>query len=306
MTMRLTHASLFSGIGGAELAAAWAGYENIYHCEINNFGRSVLEYWFPSSESYADITTQNFTKWRGRVTVLTGGFPCQPFSSIGARRGADDDRYLWPHMLRAIRECQPDWVIGENVIGLISMVESRSRVEVEGCPSLFETGNRYYREVGQFTLDRVCTDIEQEGYAVQPIVIPACAVGAPHRRDRVWIIARRAGGLSRNHEKKTAANSVGERRREREARPDVPFLRSPVDRLRICGEYPPRPWGDGNLFPSQSAILGGDDGLPAGVDSLSIPFRKWQKQTIKAMGNAWVPQVAYEIFAAIAAEYEKQ
>ena len=96
----MTHASLFSGIGGAEIAAAQMGWSNLFHCEINPFGRRVLEYWYPNSTSYEDITKTDFTPWRGQIDVLTGGFPCQPFSLAGSRKGTDDDRYLWPQMLR--------------------------------------------------------------------------------------------------------------------------------------------------------------------------------------------------------------
>ena len=126
----MKHASLFSGIGGAELAATWMGWENVFHCEISEFPRKVLEYWYPNSVSYEDITTTDFTSWRGKVDILTGGFPCQPFSMAGKRLGAEDDRYLWPHMLRAIREIQPTWVVGENVAGLVTMVQPGEEVEV--------------------------------------------------------------------------------------------------------------------------------------------------------------------------------
>ena len=85
----MNHASLFSGIGGPEIAAAMLGWDNVFHCEINDFGRKILEYWFPNSQSYEDIKTTNFKQWRGKVDVLTGGFPCQPFSYAGQRRGAD-------------------------------------------------------------------------------------------------------------------------------------------------------------------------------------------------------------------------
>ena len=90
--MQITHASVFSGIGGPEVAATMLGWDNLFHCEINPFGRAVLDYWFPNSKSYEDITTTDFSEWRGRVHVLTGGFPCQPFSYAGQRRGATDDR----------------------------------------------------------------------------------------------------------------------------------------------------------------------------------------------------------------------
>ncbi len=112
MERRITHASLFSGIGAPELAAQWMGWQNLFHCEINPFCLTVLNYWYPNSKAYEDIKTTDFTPWRGCVDVLTGGFPCQPFSTAGRRRGAADDRYLWPAMLRAIRQVQPSFVIG--------------------------------------------------------------------------------------------------------------------------------------------------------------------------------------------------
>ena len=186
----MNHASLFSGIGGAEVAASWMGWHNAFHCEIQEFPRKVLEYWFPNSESYEDITKTDFAKWHGKVDVLTGGFPCQPFSLAGRRKGADDNRYLWPHMLRAIREIQPTWVVGENVAGIKTMVESCQVAKMGRSDDIFEE-NYIYREESRFTLDKICQDLEEAGYSVQPLVIPACAVGAPHRRDRVWIVAHR-------------------------------------------------------------------------------------------------------------------
>ena len=186
-----THASLFSGIGGAELAAHWMGWKNLFHCEIQEFQRKVLEYWFPNSVSYEDITKTDFTEWRGKVDILTGGFPCQPFSVAGKRLGAEDDRALWPEMLRAIREIQPTWVVGENVAGILSMVQPGETVKVGRADDLFDE-NFIYRTEQQFTIDAICEDLEHTGYSVQPFVIPACAVGAPHQRDRVWIVARLA------------------------------------------------------------------------------------------------------------------
>ena len=187
----MNHASLFSGIGGAEVAASMMGWQNLFHCEIQEFPRKVLDYWFPNSESYEDITKTDFTKWHGKVDVLTGGFPCQPFSLAGRRKGADDNRYLWPQMLRAIRQIHPTWVVGENVNGIKTMVESCQVTQMGRSDYLFEE-NHLYREESRFTLDKICADLEAEGYSVQPIVIPACAIGAPHRRDRVWIIAHRS------------------------------------------------------------------------------------------------------------------
>lgn len=116
----MTHASLFSGIGGFDLAAEWMGWYNEFHCEWNEFGQKVLKHHFPNSISYHDITKTDFTKHRGQIDVLTGGFPCQPYSTAGLRKGKADERHLFPEMLRAIKEIQPRWVIGENVRGLVS------------------------------------------------------------------------------------------------------------------------------------------------------------------------------------------
>ena len=169
------------------------GWENLFHCEINPFGRRVLDYWYPNSKSYEDITTTDFTEWRGRVNVLTGGFPCQPFSYAGKRGGAQDDRYLWPYMFRCIDQIRPDWVVAENVAGILTMVEQGEVSEVASAPALFDTFDRVrrYQLRETFTLQRICDDLESHGYAVQPVLVPACGVGAPHRRDRVFIIGHR-------------------------------------------------------------------------------------------------------------------
>ena len=160
----LTHASLFSGIGGFDLAAEWAGWENIFHCEWNPFGQKVLAHHFPNSKSYNDITKTNFSIHQGTVDVLTGGFPCQPYSTAGKRLGKADERHLFPEMLRAIKEIKPRWIIGENVRGLVSWN-------------------------GGLVFDEVCADLESQGYEVQPFLIPAASVNAPHRRDRIWFVA---------------------------------------------------------------------------------------------------------------------
>lgn len=179
----MRHASLFSGIGAPELAAHWLGWENAFHCEINPFCKQVLKYWFNNSTSYDDITKTNFRKWQGKIDVLTGGFPCQPFSVAGKRKGAEDNRYLWPEFKRTIREVRPPWVVGENVAGILSMVQPGKKTNMEGLPSSECTVEQ------EFVVETICKDLEAEGYDVQPMVIPACAVGAPHRRDRVWFIA---------------------------------------------------------------------------------------------------------------------
>lgn len=187
----LTHGSLFSGIGGFDLAAEWAGFQNIFHADNNDFCRQALEHQFPNSDSYADITTTDFSKYRDRITVLTGGFPCQPFSLAGKRKGAADDRYLWPAMLDIIRQVRPTWIIGENVIGIASMVLPGTVTKVENETNLLCEDHRVIEtEEQRFFIDRICEDLEQAGYSVQPLVIPACSIGAPHKRDRVWFVAR--------------------------------------------------------------------------------------------------------------------
>ena len=215
----MTHASVFSGIGGPEVAATMLGWDNLFHCEINPFGRKVLDYWYPNSKSYEDITTTDFREWRGRVDVLTGGFPCQPFSYAGRRRGAEDDRYLWPSMYRAIDEIQPTWVVAENVAGILTMVEQGEVSKVAGSATLFDAfddlrGRYELRET--FTLQRICTDLESHGYAVQPVLVPACAVGAPHRRDRVFIVARRVTADTRQ----SRAEGVRQERQDAVHRPE--------------------------------------------------------------------------------------
>lgn len=160
----MTHGSLFSGIGGFDLAAHRMGWTNAFHCEINPFCRQVLKHYWPQAKSYEDITKADFTIHRGTIDVLTGGFPCQPFSLAGKRKGTEDDRYLWPEMLRAIREIKPRWIVGENVYGLVNWD-------------------------GGLVFERVQADLENEGYEVQPYILPAGGVNAPHKRDRVWFVA---------------------------------------------------------------------------------------------------------------------
>lgn len=309
---QITHASLFSGIGGAEIAADWAGWQNLFHCEINPFCRRVLEYHYPNSESYDDITETDFTPWRGEVTVLTGGFPCQPFSLAGRRKGADDDRYLWPQMLRAIREIQPAWVIGENVNGIRSMVQSREETEMASGGMLFRE-NHLIRARERFTFEEVCGSLEHEGYSVQAFVVPACAVGAPHRRDRVWFVAN--AGVNRCRQRtdkpflvpeRDTASDIGESGENRATADTQCLGRLEVgnengDACESQGERKPCPtdspqdWWRG--FPTQPPVCRGDDGLSERLDAITFP--KWRMESIKAYGNAWVPQVAYEIFRAI-------
>ena len=160
----MKHGSLFSGIGGFDLAAEWMGWENVFHCEWMEFPRKVLEYYWPDADSHIDICKTDFKKYANKIDILTGGFPCQPFSMAGKRKGTEDERYLWGEMLRAIQEIKPKYVIAENVFGITNID-------------------------GGLVFEQVCLDLEAQGYEVQPFIIPAAAKNAPHRRDRCWFIA---------------------------------------------------------------------------------------------------------------------
>lgn len=261
----MTHGSLFSGIGGFDLAAQWMGWENVFHCEMNPFGQRVLAHHFPNSKLHEDVKTFPSSDYVGRIDCLTGGFPCQPYSTAGKRLGKDDDRHLWPYMLDIIRTIQPRYVVGENVRGLVNWNDG-------------------------MVFDEVQADLEAAGYEVLPFILPAAAVGAPHRRDRVWFVAH-------------ATNARAERMRRARTDAVCEFADAahadnrsrPRNAVRAGRqEFTLLPWAK---FPTQSAICGGDDGLPAELDGITFP--KWRNESIKAYGNAIVPQVAYQIFQAI-------
>lgn len=181
----MTHGSSFSGIGGFDLAAEWVGWQNLFNCEIDPFCQTVLKHHFPDAEQFTDIRTADFARYKGRIDVFTGGFPCQPFSTAGKQKGTEDDRYLWPEMLGVIRVVRPRWVVGENVYGIVSWSDG-------------------------LVFEHVCADLEAEGYEVQPYVLPACGVGAPHQRYRTWFVAHRAdAGIEDVRERKDEIFPVG-------------------------------------------------------------------------------------------------
>ena len=291
----MKHGSLFSGIGGFDLAAEWCGWENVFHCEWNTFGQKVLKHHFPKSISYNDITKTDFSIHKGNIDIITGGFPCQPYSTAGLRKGKADERHLFPEMLRAIKEIQPTWVIGENVRGLVSWG-------------------------GGMVFHEVCDDLEREGYEVQPFIIPAASVNAPHKRERIWFIAY-------SHDKRTSSGS-GQIQKENGEVPewhDNAEFSNPSNEPHAANPHGNRLEGSVSAqlnrqipgekkhdeerislrreglqfqnFPTKPAICGGDDGLPRELDGITFP--KWKQESIKAYGNAIVPQVAYEIFKTI-------
>lgn len=180
----LTHLDLFSGIGGFALAARMTGnIETVAFCEREDYAQRVLKKHWPDVPICDDIHTLKGNDY-GPIDLVTGGFPCQPYSLAGKRGGNDDDRALWPQMLRVIREARPTWIIGENVPGIISLA-----------------------------LDGVLADLEREGYDCETFAIPACAVDAKHRRNRVWIVAHADHGLRRQDDG-SMGGSEGESRSE--------------------------------------------------------------------------------------------
>jgi DNA (cytosine-5)-methyltransferase 1 len=316
----MKHASLFSGIGGFDLAAEWMGWTNLFNCEWEEFPRQVLKHHFPNAIQHGDIKELDATAYAGRVDILTGGFPCQPYSLAGKRKGKEDERHLWPEMLRVIRQCAPRYVVGENVRGLVGWN-------------------------GGMVFEEVCADLEACGYAVQPFLLPAAGVGAPHRRDRVWFVAYAndkgrsdghgqvqgtngevrqrndraqpcdAGGWDASdtncvrlqHSEKSGG--MGQSKRETRGRATKPAqtdgsLRNASDTEGVCVQRFSDRQGKEQLggghwsrFPTVPPICGGDDGLPKELDG--ITFSKWRRESIKAYGNAIVPQVALQIFKAI-------
>lgn len=319
--MNITHYDLFAGIGGFSLALEEVFNEakiNRIFCEWEHFPSAVLKKHWPNGTFYGDIADlvantectglYKPEKSRGSqegeaerrlpqyerlgiastgirggarsdknetLTILTGGFPCQPFSHAGRRKGTADDRYQWPNMFRVIQNVKPDWVVAENVRGLVTWNDG-------------------------MVLEQVCTDLEGEGYEVQPFIIPACAVNAPHRRDRVWIIANCANSRVKGLQKREinpddAADARRVRRKQRSSENIQPKSKKPERQNSYCSGWE-RDWREVAASTCNARM---DDGLSREVDGISYSFAKWRNESIKAYGNAIVPQVAMEIFRAI-------
>lgn len=298
MPCALSHGSLFSGIGGFDLAAHWMGWENVFQVEKDEWCRKVLANNFPETKRYEDIKEFNAKKYEGTIDVISGGFPCQPFSVAGKQKGKDDDRYLWEEMLRVIRDVKPSFVVGENVTGIIGMA-----------------------------LDTVLSDLEAEGYTTETFIIPACGKNAWHRRDRVWITAYKnsnsfrcngsigkeksnfggfgksgAGNNERLHREQIFSHSNGKRKSQSkridenkrqwisnssEITSNTNNSNSKEQRKPFSNEkkfFAPRCDSWWEAEPGMGRVV---DGLPNRVDRL------------KGLGNAIVPQIAFEIFSAI-------
>lgn len=194
---KLTHLSLFTGIGGLDLAAEWAGFRTVGQCEFEDYQTGVLEKRWPDIPRWRDIRTltkEDFYAKTGlrTVDIISGGFPCQPFSIAGKRRGRDDDRFLWPEALRVVSELRPTWFIGENVAGIVSMAEPVGKPEMESRTINRLPDQDHYEAVlsqqERMLIVEIIRDLERIGYAVQTFIIPACGVGAWHRRERIAIV----------------------------------------------------------------------------------------------------------------------
>ena len=290
----MTHLSLFSGIGGLDLAAEWAGFETIGQCEVADYPTRVLEKHWPGVPRWRDIRTltkESFYERTGlrTVDVISGGFPCQPFSVAGKQKGKGDDRYLWPEMLRVIRELRPRCIIGENVPGIIKIAAGR-----------------------------VVTNLEQAGYHVVVFNFEAAAVGARHRRARVFFVGcadRNANGLREGEERPSWLQWSRARFKARESERNCD-VRNALRRGCAGNERREQlqELTHGHWRAAESGMGGMADGIPCGVDGMMSIWDKApnappvatgiknRAERIKCLGNAVVPQQAYPIFRALREE----
>lgn len=258
--MMLTHLSLFSGIGGLDLAAEWAGMLTVGQCELADYPHAVLCKHWPDVPKWRDIhtlTKESFYERTGlrTVDIISGGFPCQPFSVAGKQKGKDDDRYLWPELLRVIRELTPRWVVGENVPGILRIAAAD-----------------------------IVADLEREGYNVVVFDFEAAAVGALHRRERIAFVANRDG----ERKQQSHRSDQKEWRRVGDGSKAVAYAEDRRKQREISG------WNEawrscgGGWWATEPNVGRMAHGVPKRVDRL------------KCIGNAVVPQQFYPIFKAIA------
>jgi DNA (cytosine-5)-methyltransferase 1 len=310
-------------IGGFDLAAEWNGIENIFQVEIDEFCQKVLQKNFPQTKKYKDIKEFNGKEYEGKINIISGGFSCQPFSIAGKRKGTDDDRHLFPEMLRVISEVKPDWVIAENVYGLLNIQDG-------------------------MVFEQVCIELENLNYEVQAFIIPSCGKNAPHKRDRLWIIANSGCkyGTGKPHEReinrkihsketttklerpisndreRTTANTdnkwelqqerIIKNKRERIRYGDRSItLNSERGQLgRVRDESKEKgAYTSNELFGEQFGLswlqvatdfCRMDDGVSEELYKLETSDRVAR---LKALGNSIVPQIAYELFKSIKKNY---
>jgi DNA (cytosine-5)-methyltransferase 1 len=232
---------LFSGIGGFSLGLERAGFQTAAFCEIDPYCRKVLAKHWPGVKIHEDVKQLDGSQYAGTIDLICGGYPCQPFSVAGKQKGEKDPRHLWPEMHRIIRQARPRWIIAENVRGHVSL-----------------------------GFDSVASQLEDDGFTIWPFIVPACAVGAPHRRDRLWIIAN------------AQSESWLYKRRE-----DL------QTRLFDRASYEARKGEPGQWISSPSRLCRVADGIPDRVESARVN------------GNAVAPQIPELIGRSILA-YERQ
>jgi len=344
----LTHLSLFSGIGCSDLAAEWAGFETILMCEIDKDCQKVLrKHWpdVPIIEDVRDVTRESviaytaskeysqqgrevdtareiISRWKTEIrtefrgcfedgrynglTLMSAGVPCQPVSSAGKRRGKADDRWLWPEAIRVLSELQPTWAVFENPVGISTLGEHGEIIQVGGEALESLPDNEAVE------LDRICGDIEKEGYEVQPVSIPACAVEAPHERQRIFIICHATDSESINGWRLSIReeSSYSESRKlsgSINPHSQKPGLERTITEGRVCtrrlpAEYDREYWRD-NWYDkaielctpkTKPGVRTVDDGITTGLLGLSRVTK------IKMLGNCNPPQLYYPIYKAIA------
>ena len=268
--MKLKHLDLFSGIGGFSLGLeATGGFETVAFCDIDQYPRQVLQKHWPHVKQYEDIKELNYEKLKADgllpIDIITGGYPCQPFSVAGRKKGEDDPRHLWPEYFRLVKECRPTWVIGENVSGHIKL-----------------------------GLDTVISDLESEDYAVRPFSISASSIGANHQRERVWIVAN--SGRSRGPWSELREENENETRKENANQ----FERSsstPSSSANTNGKGSQRYGSEYELRESQeeretSWSRWWESEPDVGRVAYGIPKRV---DRLKSLGNSLVPQIPYYI-----------
>ncbi|MEN5196961.1 DNA cytosine methyltransferase [Sphingobacterium faecium] len=327
--------------GGFDIAASWMGWQNVFSCEKDPFCRTVLKHYWPNITHYEDIYDFRATHFRGHIDIISGGFPCQPFSQSGRRKGAKDDRYLFPETIRIIKEARPKWIVLENVTGLFTILEpdSLSEVEIKAielfCQDSEQPATSTIIRLQQRVIGNIISEIGSAGYVLPaledgtPIVlcIPAASVGAPHQRDRVLFVAHADGDRDQqpkddNRTGTEQPTPKGQEERKRQRRSDFPngFFGLPNTDLpkeprgnigkdatrntetftKGAADSRSDKWHDIPLWtewPTESPFCGRDDGLSERLDGITFPT--WRAASIKAYGNAIVPQVALEIFKAI-------
>jgi DNA (cytosine-5)-methyltransferase 1 len=333
----MKHASLYTGLGGFDLAASWMNWENIFQVEKDPFCLQVLSKHFPLVKRHNDVKTFDSLSYANTIDIISAGFPCQPFSLAGKRKGQGDDRFLWPATMQIIRNILPQWIVLENVTGLLSILESESlsemeikKVELYSQDPDFQPEKTILR-LQRRIIGRIISEIRAAGYLFPvlsdgtPVIlcIPAVAVGAVHRRDRIWIVAHsdkyatgsnestfvsniyghdqihgkewqeQYGQHRKTGKNRTSPNTDGQQLEDGPQTGD-PTNKAPHQIHQPFGVFEFVNWEN---WPTQSPLCGRNDGVSIKLDN--ITFSKWRNESLKAFGNAIVPQVALEIFKII-------